>query len=317
MAKKRVKPKAPAAPANPPGTPTQSPPMTIPEPSPEGSGVVVVESKENAFDLHDGEIDGIPWETPDENEEVIRKVVMAHGTTEAKRSDPIMRGKPKMSLGDTYACMLPHVCGLRGRLESSVAIVVGGGHSAKPFYQELSFKKSTFGCSGVPLVCKVGYWYSCDVVRTKPMLEWLTTDKDTIKVLAMEAWKDEKVAFEAYQTQTPPPGPISDPWKNGLWHGCSSAIGAAELARLAGARKIYLMGVDYTDVTHPFDEVDPQRGMNRKPWNEDRVLAHWRIMRDEFRSQRVEVICANPKSLLVLARLFPSCDPNDALNACP
>lgn len=197
------------------------------------------------------------------------------------------------------------------------AFIIGGGHSWGNYRELLRIHKDrTFGCSGVPLIFpELKYWYSCDVLRTPIMQGWFFKSTNTVKILCYEAWKGEEVRSDCYLCTTPPHGPTEKPWENGLWHGCSSVIGAMETARLMGFKTILLFGVDYNETTHPFDSYDPQQAENRKPWDRERVQRHWTQVRDYYHDFRVNVFNCNPESLLVKLNIQRYIEPEKAFSS--
>lgn len=200
--------------------------------------------------------------------------------------------------------------------KAQVCYVIGGGYSSEPYVDLLRTKSEhTFGCSGVPLLFpELGHWYSCDVVKTEPMVEWLwNRSKKTIKVLAYEAYHSSgEVPNDCIVCKTPRLGPSSLPDKNGLWHGCSSTIGACEMARLMGYKAIYLFGVDYDKRTHPFDTIDPEQGKNTKEWNQERISECWQRVVNTYASFRIKILNCNENSLLVKLNIMKSVDPYKA-----
>ena len=197
-------------------------------------------------------------------------------------------------------------------VKPQVAYVLGGGHSTEPYLDLLTTKAAhTFGCSGTPLLFpELKHWYSCDVVKTDPMIEWFwNRSQSTIKVLSYESYHNEEVPNDCAICKTPKFGPSEEPDKYGLWHGCSSTIGACEIARLMGYRAIYLFGVDYDKRTHPFDKVDPQQGVNMKDWDQARIGECWLRFMNAYRDFRCQVFNCNKDSLLVKMNILPYADP--------
>ena len=195
--------------------------------------------------------------------------------------------------------------------------IIGGGHSWEPYRNLLAIHKDmTFGCSGIPLVFpELRCWYSCDRLHTEPMNNWFWNgSRDTMKVLCYEAWKDEQVPDDCYVTRTPQFGPMDNPREKGLWHGCSSVIGAMEIARLLGYSTFFLFGVDYTETSHPFDTVDPKQAENKKPWDRERVQRHWAQVASAYKGFQCNVFNCNKDSLLVKLNIQAYMDPTKAFS---
>ena len=200
--------------------------------------------------------------------------------------------------------------------KADVCYIIGGGFSTEPYLDLLRTKaEHTFGCSGVPLLFpELRHWYPCDVVRTEPMVEWFwNRSKRTVKVLSYEAYRSSgEVPSDCIVCSTPKLGPSSKPDQNGLWHGCSSTIGACEMARLMGYRAIYLFGVDYDKRSHPFDSIDPEQGKNTKEWNQERVAECWQRVVNTYASFKIKILNCNENSLIVKLNIMKSVDPYKA-----
>ena len=195
--------------------------------------------------------------------------------------------------------------------------IIGGGPSFEHYINLLAIhKKLTFGCSGTPLLFPhLRHWYSCDKLSTQPMKDWLwQRSSDCVKCMCYEAWKNEQVPDDCYVTKTPAQGPVNlkDMAEHGLWHGCSSVIGAMEMARLMGYKTFFIFGLDYTtDGKHPFDKVDP--GQQKKPtWDRDRVQRHWMQVKEAYHNEKCMIFNCNPDSLLVKLNIQPYLEPSKA-----
>jgi hypothetical protein len=206
---------------------------------------------------------------------------------------------------------------LKDSMAGSSFHVAGSGPSLKNVMKELPIKR-TICVNSVPLLgINYRYWYCCD----KPiegkhdyMIKWaLTSDSNEVIKVVTEAWDfvDDYHENPFFRCKTFLQGPISDPEKGGLFHGKSSVIGAVDLARMMGAKVIFLHGVDYTSREHAYDKDHPEL-IEQVEWNMERVERSWTNAMDMWSQLGIQVFNANPNSAL---NAVPRCSCMEALRA--
>lgn len=188
--------------------------------------------------------------------------------------------------------------------------VIAAGPSIKEVALKVDWSgKPAICCNGVPLLFRgVENWITIDPPRDA-LESWAGTDVTTRKFVhcTVEA-EFERIVFRHWNRV----GPSRDPFKNGLfWHG-SVAMAAADLARVLGARRIIVWGLDYVDRSHAYDEMFP--GMKAKglaQWDVQAINERWKDMAHEMKYQGgPEILNANPGSLV---KVLPMIDPKEAL----
>ena len=192
--------------------------------------------------------------------------------------------------------------------------VVGCGPSARNF-ADLAAGRISIGVNGAGVVIpEIKYWLACDPIDNDRPL-----NKAIRNYLENNTYVEHKFQFVLSWKQNPMVRFFNDwtvfrqtgeilfradrpHWRNGLYFYHSSVHASLELARLMGAKKIVLWGVDYTDRSHCYTDkeiVGDCKDNPGKPWSDYAMhLDGFKKIKAIYDKENIEIINANPDSLL-------------------
>jgi len=195
-------------------------------------------------------------------------------------------------------------CGTQAR-SAGTWHVLGAGPSLLEFAARQDWKG--FHCvatNGTPLVCKgFSHWCSVDPMPRKVLdaLEPLEVPK---LVGGVPGWEKDGKGYPKDSVQAPHwsrigPLRLADMPARGLYWRTSVVQMGMELARLLGARRIVLWGVDYADNSHAYDKACPEGARPKGArWDLTSIKQAFQTLALEYQTAGIEVWNANPGSLL-------------------